>query len=89
MGVNVKRILPDKAIDFAAPHESRRNEIFLRLIQIIEQRQLTSNFQSIISMATGEIYAYEGLIRGPFNTVRCIHHSVCSGHLGNSDCCSK
>lgn len=68
MDVNVKRILPDRTIDFSATHESSRSEIFLWLIQIIEQRQLTPNFQPIISMATGEIYAYEGLIRGPSNS---------------------
>ena len=39
MDVNVKRILPNRAIDFSTTHESSRSEIFLRLIQIIEQRQ--------------------------------------------------
>lgn len=87
MDMNVKKFLPGRAIDFAATHESSRSEIFLRLIQIIEQRQLTPNFQPIISMATGEIYAYEGLIRGP--SEQPIVRSVCSERLGNLDCCWK
>lgn len=68
MDINVKEFLPGRVIDSAVTHESSRSEIFLRLIRIIEQRQLTPNFQPIISMATGEIYAYEGLIRGPSNS---------------------
>ncbi|MEK7845002.1 MAG: EAL domain-containing protein, partial [Pseudomonadota bacterium] len=40
----------------------------MQLTKIIEQRQLTPNFQPIISMSTGEIFAYEGLIRGPSNS---------------------
>lgn len=48
--------------------ESSRSEIFLQLVGIIEQRRLTANFQPIISMASGEIFAYEGLIRGPSNS---------------------
>ncbi|MBA5687690.1 GGDEF domain-containing protein [Duganella sp. LX47W] len=37
----------------------------LHLNDIIAQRQLSALFQPIIQMQTGEIIAYEGLIRGP------------------------
>lgn len=68
MDAKVKKALPVNAIARIATAESSRSEIFLQLIQIIEQRQLIPNFQPIISMTTGEIFAYEGLIRGPSNS---------------------
>lgn len=36
-----------------------------RLRQVIDQQELTALFQPIINMQSGEIIAYEGLIRGP------------------------
>lgn len=86
MDTEVNKIFPDNAVECASTPESSRNGIFLQLIKIIEQRQLTPNFQPIISMSTGEIFAYEGLIRG-HPTARCIHHSACLKRLGNLDCC--
>ena len=68
MDTEVKKNLSDHAIACAATMESSSSEIFLQLVRIIEQRQLTPNFQPIISMSTGEIFAYEGLIRGPSNS---------------------
>lgn len=68
MDTEVNKIFPDNAVECASTPESSRNGIFLQLIRIIEQRQLTPNFQPIISMSTGEIFAYEGLIRGPSNS---------------------
>ncbi|MEK7772661.1 MAG: diguanylate cyclase, partial [Pseudomonadota bacterium] len=68
MDVGVNKIFPDNAVACASTPESSRDEIFLQLIRIIEQRQLTPNFQPNISMSTGEIFAYEGLIRGPSNS---------------------
>jgi len=65
MNADTKKNLPDNAIEFASTPESNRDEIYLQLLKIIEQRRLTPNFQPIISMSTGEIFAYEGLIRGP------------------------
>ncbi len=65
MGDDNKNFLPEDTIKFASAPESSRSEIFLQLVRIIEQRQLVANFQPIISMSTGEIFAYEGLIRGP------------------------
>ena len=38
---------------------------FSLLAEIIEKRQLTPHFQPIISMPSGKIVGYEGLIRGP------------------------
>lgn len=38
------------------------------LREIIQRRLLTALFQPIISMGSGEIIGYEGLIRGPSNT---------------------
>jgi EAL domain-containing protein (putative c-di-GMP-specific phosphodiesterase class I) len=66
--VNVKEALSDNAIECAPLPESNRSEIFLQLVRIIEQREVVPNFQPIISMVTGEIFAYEGLIRGPSNS---------------------
>lgn len=65
MDAKVKKALPDDTIACIATTESSRSEIFLQLTQIIEHRQLIPNFQPVISMTTGEIFAYEGLIRGP------------------------
>ncbi|MCI4440159.1 GGDEF domain-containing protein [Tibeticola sp.] len=41
------------------------NEMLDRLLAVIQQRTLTAVFQPIISMGSGEIFGYEGLIRGP------------------------
>lgn len=62
------KALANDMIARAATFESSRSEIFLQLAGIIEQRKVTANFQPIITMATGEIFAYEGLIRGPSNS---------------------
>lgn len=64
----MKKALLDDAIQCLPIPESNCSEIFLQLVRIIEQRQLVPYFQPIISMATGEIFAYEGLIRGPSNS---------------------
>ena len=64
----MKEALSDNAIECAPLPESNRSEIFLQLVRIIEQREVVPNFQPIISMVTGEIFAYEGLIRGPSNS---------------------
>lgn len=68
MDGKVKKALLDDAIQCLPMPESNCSEIFLRLVRIIEQRQLVPYFQPIISMVTGEIFAYEGLIRGPSNS---------------------
>ncbi len=64
----MKEALSDNAIECAPLPESNRSEIFLQLVRIIEQREVVPNFQPIICMVTGEIFAYEGLIRGPSNS---------------------
>lgn len=73
MNAKTKRILPDNVIELASTPEFNHDETYRQLLEIIEQRQLTPHFQPIISMSTGEIFAYEGLIRGHL-IVCCIHH---------------
>lgn len=68
MDMEVEANKSDNAVSYDATTEFSRSEIFLQLVRIIEQRQLTANFQPIISMSTGDIMAYEGLIRGPSNS---------------------
>ncbi|UJP04557.1 MAG: GGDEF domain-containing protein [Nitrosomonas sp.] len=58
----------DNSESCAAVTACSRSELFSHLNVIIEQRQLTPNFQPIVSMANGGIFAYEGLIRGPSNS---------------------
>ena len=41
------------------------NENLLRLEEILARRQLTPFFQPILNLASGQIFGYEGLIRGP------------------------
>ncbi|MFN3397538.1 MAG: EAL domain-containing protein, partial [Sulfurimicrobium sp.] len=41
------------------------NENLLRLEEILAKRQLTSFFQPILNLASGQIFSYEALIRGP------------------------
>jgi sensor c-di-GMP phosphodiesterase-like protein len=48
-----------------AKQSESRNTILPRLIEIIQQGQLSALFQPIVNMTTGEIIGYEGLIRGP------------------------
>lgn len=40
-------------------------ESLLRLDEILAKRQLTPFFQPILNLASGQIFGYEGLIRGP------------------------
>lgn len=39
--------------------------MFSLLVEIVDKRQLTAHFQPIVSMPSGKIVGYEGLIRGP------------------------
>lgn len=39
--------------------------LYARLLEIIENQELTALFQPIVHMQTGDIVGYEGLIRGP------------------------
>jgi len=59
------QVLPDKATGGALPSGPSKVGPFPLLIEIIEKRQLIAHFQPIISMPTGKIIGYEGLIRGP------------------------
>lgn len=72
MSGNPRAVNPalDKAGDAVAPTAGRRrgNSRFSELeelIRILETRAVTPVFQPILAFATGEILAYEGLIRGP------------------------
>ncbi|MCX7184202.1 MAG: phosphodiesterase [Nitrosospira sp.] len=55
--------------------EPNRSELLPLLVEIIEKRRLTANFQPIIAMAAGEIVGYEGLIRGPSDSP--LHSPFC------------
>ena len=59
------QVLPDKATGGALLSGPSKAGPFPLLIEIIEKRQLITHFQPIISMPTGKIIGYEGLIRGP------------------------
>ena len=48
---------------------SPRREIMTPIHEIIQQRKLTALFQPILNLKTGEFYGYEGLIRGPSDSV--------------------
>ncbi|MDP3715432.1 MAG: EAL domain-containing protein, partial [Burkholderiales bacterium] len=48
-------------------HNARFRELE-ELIRILEERLVTPVFQPIFAFGTGEILAYEGLIRGPENS---------------------
>ena len=39
------------------------------LDSVISQQELTVHFQPIVHLQTRQIYGYEGLVRGPVNTV--------------------
>ncbi len=59
------QVLPDKAAGRALLSGPPIAKSLPLLAEIIEKRQLNANFQPIISMPTGKIVGYEGLIRGP------------------------
>jgi len=39
------------------------------LDSVIRQQDITVHFQPIVHLQTRQIYGYEGLVRGPVNTV--------------------
>ncbi|NVE01333.1 GGDEF domain-containing protein [Massilia sp. BJB1822] len=72
--VSQATLLPPQSVQHAAPQRppapsqqpSVSDELLgQHLLDIIGRRQLSALFQPIIQMQTGEIVAYEGLIRGP------------------------
>lgn len=44
-------------------------ELKKQLVTIIEEKQLTSLFQPIVSLAAQQVFSFEALIRGPSNSI--------------------
>lgn len=59
----LKPVLAHRGCVATSTDEEERLRLHLR--DIVDKRQLTARLQPIIQMSTGEIIAYEGLIRGP------------------------
>jgi len=77
MAAGAKKVSADGLAECCAliMPEPNRSELLPLLVEIIEKRRLTANFQPIIAMSTGEIVGYEGLIRGPSDSP--LHSPLC------------
>ncbi len=62
-------------IKFKEPHlllqqfETQKTSTRTELLEIIRERRLSARFQAIIDLSKGEILGYEGLIRGPSDSI--------------------
>jgi diguanylate cyclase (GGDEF)-like protein len=64
----IEKHIPDTTstlLSSAGPASTANTGIISPLLEIIQQRKLTALFQPILDLKSGEIYGYEGLIRGP------------------------
>jgi len=61
----VNTVLNSNIIYLQPPAEDEEAVLRAHLYDILARRQLSALFQPIVHMQTGEIIAYEGLIRGP------------------------
>jgi diguanylate cyclase (GGDEF)-like protein len=52
-----------------AGYRSEPSSLLLELRDILERKALTPHFQPIVDLRIGELYGFEGLIRGPSNSV--------------------
>jgi len=77
MAAGAKKVSADGLAECCAltMPEPNRSELLPLLLEIIEKRRLTANFQPIIAMSAGEIIGYEGLIRGPSDSP--LHSPFC------------